>query len=59
MYANLAAEDMILLAAEFIGRGHAVPREIADALGHDIMQDICTPEIVNDRDQGAALSPNQ
>lgn len=50
-YSDLAVEDQILLAAEFVGRGVPVPSEIRENLGSNLMRDIENPETLHDRDQ--------
>jgi hypothetical protein len=50
-YSDLAVEEQILLAAEFVGRGLPVPSEIKSNLGSDLIRDIENPETTNDRDQ--------
>lgn len=58
-YADLTSEEQILLAAEFIGRGQDVPREIARGLGHEIMHDILAPESKHDGPQGSSDATHQ
>ena len=43
-YSDMAVEDQILLAAEFVGRGLTVPHEIRTNLGDELMRDIENPE---------------
>jgi hypothetical protein len=50
-YSDLAVEDQILLAADFVGRGLSIPQEIRDTLGPDLTADIEHPETTNDRTQ--------
>lgn len=48
-YSELPHEDLILLAAEFIGRGYTIPQEIRATLGPALMADIENPEMNSDQ----------
>ena len=50
-YSELPLEDLILMAAEFVGRGHSIPQEIRATLGPDLMADIENPETTSDTPQ--------
>lgn len=43
-YANMAPEDLILLAAECVGRRLPIPQEIVRALSPDVLADIRSTE---------------
>lgn len=47
-YADLSPEEMILHAAECVGRGLDIPSEIARLLGPALLQDIQNPETLHD-----------
>jgi len=42
-YAELSDEDMIILAAECVGRGVPIPHDIAAHLGAAVISDIQNP----------------
>jgi hypothetical protein len=44
-YADLSDADLVLLAVEFIGRGHEIPQEVCVRLGAELIADITFPEI--------------
>lgn len=48
-YSDLSVEELILLTAEFVGRGAVIPREIKLLLGDEIIWDIENPEFPHDR----------
>lgn len=50
-YSDLPLVEQILLAAECVGRGINIPREIRDQLGPEIIRDIENPETSHDRHQ--------
>lgn len=43
-YSDMAVEEQILLAAEFVGRGLQVPGELQTILGPELSEDIQNPE---------------
>ena len=49
-YTEMAIEDQILLAIEFIGRGLEIPQEIRANLDPDLLLDIQHPEITSEPD---------
>lgn len=50
-YSDLSVEELILLSAEFVGRGLDIPREIREELPPDLLWEIENPETTHDRDQ--------
>jgi len=46
MYSELAQYDQLLLAIEFHLSGSAIPRELVDLLGADLIADIIHPELL-------------
>lgn len=47
-YADLDSEDLIVLAAEFVGRGVPIPHEIEAKLGHSLISEIQNPGAEHD-----------
>lgn len=48
-YSDAQPADLVLLAAEYVGRGLEIPKEIALALGPGLLADIQNPERPHDR----------
>mgnify|MGYP001793122449 CR=1 FL=1 len=49
-YSSMSVEEMIVLAAEFVGTGLDIPREIRDELSPDLLWDIEHPETTQNDD---------
>lgn len=58
-YSDIPAEELILMAAEFVGRGLEIPQEIARTLGPGLTSDIQFPEATHDRHPSGELSTHQ
>lgn len=43
-YHELPVEDQILLAIEFVGRGHPIPEQLRVSLGADLIREIENPD---------------
>lgn len=43
-YHALPVEDQILLAIEFVGRGHPIPEQLRLTLGVDLIREIENPD---------------
>lgn len=50
-YSELSEEELILLSAEFIGRGQKIPRQIKSILGPDLIEDIENPERTHEHEE--------
>jgi hypothetical protein len=48
-YADMPPEDLILLAAEYVGRGLPIPQDISRQLPRDVFDAIQHPENINDK----------
>lgn len=57
-YTDIATEDLILLAVEFVGRGLEIPNGIAVALGPELVADIQNPETSNARITSTKHAPD-
>jgi hypothetical protein len=57
-YATMDPTALILLAVEFIGRGHPVPSDMADFIDPDVLADLNTPEVIDDRINNTTHPPN-
>ena len=52
-YTELSDEDQIILAAECVGRGVPIPREIKEALGADLISVIENPGATHEQTNNA------
>jgi len=51
-FSDMAVTDLIILTAEFVGRGLSIPDEVRSILGPDLMHELENPEkTTNDNDK--------